>query len=243
MNNPTITGAGPLYAQVEKRLIERINSGEWKPGEIIPGEKQLALDHNVSQGTVRKAITALVGRNLLVRQQGKGTFVSTHDRHRDLFHFFHIIGDGDDKTLPITHTLSCRRRTANRRECKLLGIQEAAGLTRIERLRHLNGRPVLVEIILLPERMFPGLSTRRASELPDTLYELYEREYGITIHRADERLKATDAGARVSSLLDLKQDQPVLMVERVATSLDGTPVELRTSYCNTSHHHYGNTVF
>ena len=238
----TIAGAGPLYLQVRQLMIERIYSGQWKPGQVIPSEMQLAADLGVSQGTVRKAIGQLVSENVLVRQQGKGTFIATHDSRRALFHFFHIVPDGGEKTLPKSVTLSNRRREASREEARALKIAPADPVVRIERLRKLEDITVIAEAIAVPARLFPDLSKLPARDVPNTLYELFERAHGITIHRADEKLKAVAASARHARLLGVKPGAPLLRIERAAYTLSGTPVEFRVTHCTTANHHYANVL-
>lgn len=101
----------------------------------------------------------------------------------------------------------------------------------------------MVETITLPARPFPDLDKLQAENLPNTLYELYETKYGVTIHSADEHLRAVTASKRDARLLGLDAATPLLEIERVALTLDKTPVELRISRCVTSHHYYHNTCF
>ena len=75
------------------------------------------------------------------------------------------------------------------------------------------------------------------------LYELYEKQFGITIHSADEQLRAVSASEEDAGLLSISPGTPLLSIERVARTLDKTPVELRISRCDTSGHHYRNTLF
>ena len=72
----------PLYRQIKDFLIRSLEEGEWGPGDAIPSEGDLALRFNVSQGTVRKAIDEMAAEHLLVRRQGKCTFVATHSDPR-----------------------------------------------------------------------------------------------------------------------------------------------------------------
>src|SRR6478735_1851321 len=102
-----------LYEQVRARLIEGISAGRWKPGEAIPSEACLAAAHGVAIGTIRKAVDSLVAERALVRQQGKGTFVTAHDGGRLLFHFFHIVGRSGKRSYPEVRTLSFRRDRAD----------------------------------------------------------------------------------------------------------------------------------
>ncbi len=235
-------GSIPLYMQIKDLLIARVTEGEWTPGDIIPSEMQLARELNVSQGTVRKAITELVENNVLVRRQGRGTFVATHDVDRALFHFFHIVNDCGTKILPECRTLSCRRKRASRQEASKLKLSSGAQVVCIERIRNLDNQPTIIETIILPTELFGDLGKRQASNLPNTLYELYETQFGITIHRAEEQLRAVAAADHDASLLGLEAGTPLLEIERTALTLDGTPVELRISRCSTSKHYYQNTV-
>lgn len=235
-------GSIPLYMQIKDLLVARVTEGEWAPGDIIPSEMQLARELNVSQGTVRKAITELVENNVLVRRQGRGTFVATHDDDRALFHFFHIVNENGTKILPECKTLSCRRKRASRQDASKLNLSRGAQVVCIERIRNLENLPTIVETITLPTELFGDLGKTQACDLPNTLYELYETQFGITIHRAEEQLRAVTATDYDASLLGLEAGTPLLEIERTALTLDGTPVELRLSRCSTSKHYYQNTV-
>ena len=103
----------PLYKEVKIRLTRSLVAGEWKPGEAIPSETRLAERFNVSVGTIRKAIDELVAEKILVRQQGRGTFVATHTEDRTLYYFFHIVGKDDSKAQPSNELLSFRRARAD----------------------------------------------------------------------------------------------------------------------------------
>lgn len=236
-------GSIPLYMQVKELLVTKISSGEWSPGCIIPSEIRLAQELSISQGTVRKAITELVESNILIRRQGKGTFVANHDDDRALFHFFHIYNQRGTKVLPECHTLSCRKKRASRIEAATLAIAEQSEVVRIERIRKLEGVPIIVETIILPADPFSKLKDLPTGDLPNMLYELYETHFGITIHRAQEHLRAITSTKHDAELLGISAGAPLLEIKRVAQTLDGLPVELRTSRCNTSKHYYQNTVF
>ncbi|MDH3690147.1 MAG: GntR family transcriptional regulator [Gammaproteobacteria bacterium] len=235
-------GSIPLYMQIKDLFVARVTRGEWAPGDIIPSEMQLARELNVSHGTARKAITELVENNVLVRRQGRGTFVATHDGDRALFHFFHIVSDSGTRILPESKTLSCRRKRASRQEASKLNLSSGARVVCIERIRNLDNKPTILETIILPTELFGDLGKRQACDLPNTLYELYETQFGITIHRAEEQLRAVAATNHDASLLGLEAGSPLLEIERTALTLDGTPVELRISRCSTSKHYYQNTV-
>ena len=236
-------GSIPLYMQIKEMFVANIRDGRWSPGDVIPSEIQLAQDLGVSQGTVRKAITELVENNVLTRRQGRGTFVAFHDSERALFHFFHIVDNQGRKVLPESTTLSCRRKRATRTESSKLGLAPGSSVVRIERMRKLDDKPTLLETITLPSDPFGALGNVGACDLPNMLYELYEQKFGITIHNAEEQLRAVPASEREASLLGLQAGAPLLEIERIAKTLDNTPVELRVSRCITRNHHYRNTIF
>ncbi len=236
-------GSIPLYMQIKEMFVANISDGRWSPGDVIPSEIQLAQDLGVSQGTVRKAITELVENNVLTRRQGRGTFVAFHDTERALFHFFHIVDKKGRKVLPESTTLSCRRKRATRAESSKLGLAPGSSVVCIERMRKLDDQPTLLETITLPSEPFGQLGNVGACDLPNMLYEMYEQKFGITIHNAEEQLRAVSASEREASLLGLQAGAPLLEVERIAKTLDNTPVELRVSRCITRNHHYRNTIF
>ena len=114
MPAPGVPLAGPLYKDVKRQMMEALTRGEWKPGEAIPAERRLSERYGISIGTVRKAIDELVAENILIRQQGRGTFVASHNRDRMLFYFFHIVAEQGPKEYPDVELLSFARAKADR---------------------------------------------------------------------------------------------------------------------------------
>ncbi len=228
--------AQPLYAQVKALMMQRLIAGQWRPGEMLPSEFQLADLFGVSQGTVRKALDELAGENVVVRRQGRGTFVAEHDDHRALFHFFHLVGPDGERRLPESRLISVRKGLAGRLEAGRLAIGRGVPVIRIRRIRLLDDRPAIAETIAVPQKLFPDLADIR--EVPNTLYDLYERRYGVTIARAVERLAAVAADERDAKMLETAPGAPLLEIDRTALALDGAPVEWRVSRCLTATHHY-----
>jgi GntR family transcriptional regulator len=228
----------PLYQQVKELLVSRIVAGEWRPGDALPPEPALAEGYRVSQGTVRKALDELAKRNLVVRQQGKGTFVATHTAQRALFHFFHLVGDDGARALPGHVLLAVRAASANAAERAKLDLTRGAGVIRIRRVRTLGQLPAIVERIALPAALFPAMSRALPATLPNELYHHYESVHDVTVVRAVERVKAVAASAEEARHLGLKPGAPLLEIDRVARALDGRAVEWRRSRCDTARHHY-----
>ena len=235
-------GFRPLYAQVKDLLVQRLVAGAWRPGEALPSEFSLAAEFKVSQGTVRKALDELAAQNVVVRQQGKGTFVATHTPQRALFHFFHLVGDDGARAMPSHRVLSLRNANATKAEAECLQIKAGAAVIRLKRLRQLGGRDAIAERIVLPGAFFPGLVEKMGEELPNEVYRYYEEVYGVTVARAVEKLKSVAATAEEARWLGLKVGAPLLEIDRIGYGLDGKPVEWRVSRCDTARHHYVSEV-
>ncbi len=225
----------PLYQQIRQLLAERIAHGEWAVHEALPSEWALAEALQVSQGTVRKALDELAAENLVVRRQGRGTFVAEHDERRILFQFFKLAPDQGAPRFPDSVVLSVTTGPADDAERTALDLQEAAPIIRIRRQRSFDGAPLIVETVSLPQALFPGLES---GPIPNNLYSLYAGHYGITIANARERLKAVALSAEDAAALGAAAGGPALQIDRIALSLDGTPVEHRLSLCLTEEVHY-----
>lgn len=232
----------PLYLQIKDQLINRLAAGEWKPGEALPSETALAAEYGVSQGTLRKAITTLEERHLVFRRQGHGTFAARHTPDRSLFQFFHLFGDDGERQLPDSHVIHCRRGVATTKEQQVLQLNERESVTRIYRLRHLSDEAVIAEHIIVASRLFPGLSRTPTDMLPNTLYEFYETDYGVTVAGAIERIRAVKATTEEVERMGVALDEPLLEIDRVAINISRKPVEWRISRCSTRHHHYFNEL-
>ena len=235
---PGVPQPAPLYRELERSMRDALASGEWKPGTAIPAERRLAERHGVSIGTVRKAIDALVDANLLIRQQGRGTFVATHTRDRLMYYFFHVVPEVGPKAYPDVRTVAFARGKADRVESEKLLVPPGEAVIRIRNLLHLGAEPVIVDDIAIAAARFPGLTEKQFRERPSTIYHLYQDAFGITVARSSERLRAGVADADCADLLGVARGTAVLVVRRVALGLSGEPVEWRVSRVNTAKHEY-----
>lgn len=228
--------AAPLYEQVRTEILRRLVSGHWKPGEVLPNEFDLATEFGVSQGTVRRALGEMAARNLVTRVQGRGTFVREYDSRWALFHFFHLVEANGTRHEPTTQLISRDLRPAGPDAARHLGIDPQDMTTWMERVRYLNGRPVIYETVVVPDAVFPGLGV--VNTIPGSIYVLYEQFYGVLISTAEEDLAAVPAPAEAARHLGVPENTPMLAVERVACALDGRRVEWRLSLCDTRDHRY-----
>jgi GntR family transcriptional regulator len=226
----------PLYTQVRQRLLKRLIDGRWSPGTQLPSEQWLASDLGVSQGTVRKALDSLVAENLLVRRQGLGTFVSIPEEGRLQFRFFRLMSDNGSRPHPESALCGVRKARADKSTRARLALPTGSMAWEIDRTRHLEGTPVIVERIKVPVSYFPDLG--ELEDIPNNLYALYSLRYGVTIGRAAEKLKASLADKAKAERLCCSIGTPLLAIDRIAYGLDGSPVEWRVSHCVTEEIHY-----
>ncbi|HSC23475.1 MAG TPA: GntR family transcriptional regulator [Casimicrobiaceae bacterium] len=228
----------PLYKDVKRRLTDALTHGEWKPGEAIPAERRLSERYRISVGTVRKAVDELVAENILIRQQGRGTFVARHNRERELFHFLHVVPERGGKQYPDVELASFARGKADRRTADALGIAPGGSVYRIRNLLRLDGAPVIVDDIALSAQRFAGLTERQFRERRSTIYNLYQEAFGISVVTARERIRALPADPAVAALLDVPALTPLLAIRRVALTFRDLPVEYRVSLVHTQRHEY-----
>jgi len=232
----------PLYQQVKSSLIRRIASGEWPPGTFLPSETALAEEYGVSQGTLRKALVELTNAQSLVRYQGKGTAVAAFETDQDLFRFLLIVDEQGHKVLPVSQMTQAESGQADQAEAHALSLPPGGGVFRLERVRLLEGAPVIIENITVPLARFPGIETIGAANLPNTLYDYFQKQYSVIVASASEQLDAVPASAGDARKLRVPVGHPLLRILRVARTLDGEPVEYRVSRLNTARHHYRNDV-
>jgi GntR family transcriptional regulator len=232
----------PLYQQVKSSLIKRISSGEWPPGSFLPSETALAQKYGVSQGTLRKALIELTNDRCLVRYQGKGTAVATFESDQGLFRFLRICGKDGKKVQPVSRQISGVAEAATPEESKELKIATGGAVYRIERIRLIQGQPVINEVITLPLDLFPGIDSIGTPNLPNTLYDLFHKRYGIIVALVQERLDAVAATATDARRVRVSAGDPLLRIRRLAFDLQGMPIELRDSRCRTDCYQYVNEI-
>ena len=233
----------PLYVQTKALLEHALEAGEWPPGTAIPAEVALAARFGVSQGTVRKAIGALAAENLLVRRQGKGTFVATHtEEPASSFRFLRIRRNDGRPEYPGSRLIDLRRGKAGAEVARALAIKQGDGIYILRRILDYASRPVILDEITLPAALFNGLTRARFSGYPGSMYGFFETEFGVRMLRAEERLYAVAADRAAAELLYVAAGSPLLAVDRISFTYGDRPVEVRRGLCATRHEHYWNAL-
>ncbi len=232
----------PLYQQIKGLLLRSLQGGEWRPGEAIPSEMELAARYKVSQGTVRKAIDELSADNLLVRRQGKGTFVATHAEAHTQYRFLRLQADDPGAAALRRRLLECRRLRAPADVARTLELKGGDGVLLIRRLLLQEEQPVVLDEIWLPAAPFKGLSAERLAANRGPMYAFFEAEFGVHMSRADERIRALAASGEGAAALAVPVGTPLLSVERLSFTYGDRPVELRRGLYRTEAHHYRNVL-
>ncbi len=260
----TTPSFSPLYSQIKALILQGLQAGEWKPAEAIPSEMDLAVRYNVSQGTVRKAIDELAAENLLIRRQGKGTFVATHTAQQVQTRFLRLVPDqassvgsagersdtysANGKDVLVNRTIiACVRERATRDIAKALGLKTGDAVVYIQRvLAYCNAQgqsvPTILEDIWLVGAPFKGLSLDRLVASNAPMYAMFEAEFGVSMVRASEKIRAVNPSPEQSALLQVPPLAPLLRVERVAYTYNDTPIEVRMGLYRTDSRHYRNEL-
>ena len=235
----------PLYLQIKGLILQSLQAGEWKPAEAIPSEMDLAARFRVSQGTVRKAIDELAAENLLVRRQGKGTFVATHAEHHVQYRFLKLMPDnGSQRNEEPAHrtVLDCRRVRANAEVARALALRAGDAVVQVRRVLAFSGIPTILEDLWLPGITFRGLTAGQMASYQGPTYAMFEVEFGVRMVRAEEKIRAIAADDEQALLLDVARGAPLLCVERIAFTYNDRPMESRRGLYRTDSHHYRNEL-
>lgn len=223
-------------------MVNRLQAGEWMPGDSIPSEAELAGRFGVSQGTVRKAIDEMAAENLLIRRQGKGTFVASHADPRSYFRFLRLVHDSNEVMTPRSVPLECWRAKAGADVARSLGLETGAPIIIVRRMLKFADRPTVIDEIYLPGELFGDLSIEVLRGFDRSLYSLFEERYGVRMIRAEERIRAVAADRMSAEILGIEEGLPLLSVERIAYTYGDRPVEWRRGLYVTSEFHYHNDL-
>ena len=235
----------PLYQQIKGLILQSLQASEWKPGESIPSEMELAARYRVSQVTVRKAIDELASGHLLIRKQGKGTFVATHAEHQVQYRFLKLVPDQGDLNTegPAQREIvDCKRLRASAEIARALALRSGDTVLQVRRVLSFANVPTILEDLWLPATPFKGLTAERLADYHGPMYALFETEFGVRMVRAQEKIRAVLPDKAQRELLQLPPNTPLLSVERIAYTYNNTPMELRRGFYRTDTHHYHNDL-
>lgn len=227
-NMPYTVKSAPLYQQIKTTIVQRIVSGEWGPGSFLPSEQALAQEYGVSQGTVRKALDVLTQEKILTRYQGKGTAVAVFETDCSQFPFFQLQSRQGKNVFPSSKILSIDGAQASQDEQRLLQLAPEDRVIRIDRVRFIEGAPVIHEQVSLPAARFPRFPFE-VEKIPNTLYAYYQSHCGVTVGNVSETIRIVAPTKAEENLFHIRASTPLLLVTRVGKDIAEQPVEMRES--------------
>ena len=219
----------PLYHQLFELLHDKIATGEWKPGDLVPPESELTRRYQVSRITVRRVLDMLVREGLVVRERGRGTHVAETRLEHVTNRIVSFTDDMRQRGLePGTRVLFSGLVPAPAAIARELGVEEASELARLDRLRLADGEPMCVEESYLVHRYLPGILEHDLSS--GSLREIKVGTYGVRWTRARQVIRAIQAPAELARHLAMKPGAALLFIERVSYSQEDVPVEFLRVY-------------
>lgn len=231
MNAPTLgyDERLPLYQRLREEMLAKIAAGEWTPGAPIPTEAELTKLYGVAVGTVRKAVDTLVNEGLLLRSQGRGTFVRRPNFEASLARFFRQVDANGGREIPTSRILSKTLHEPSQTVATALELLDGEQVIHIKRLRMIEDRTLFHEEIWLPASRFGALLDIDAEDFGELLYPFYEEQCGQRIASAKETLTVGAANGAMAKTLSVAEGSPVVTIERTALGYDRSPLEYRLS--------------
>lgn len=231
MNAPTLgyDERLPLYQRLREEMLAKIAAGEWTPGAPIPTEAELTRQYGVAIGTVRKAVDTLVSEGLLLRSQGRGTFVRRPNFDASLARFFRQVNASGGREIPASRILAKALQTPSQPVASALELQDGEQVIHMERLRMVEGRTLFHEDIWLPAQRFGALLEIDSERFGELLYPFYEKQCGQCIASAKETLTVGAADHAMAQSLSIEEGAPMVIIERTALGYDRRPLEYRLS--------------
>ncbi|WP_332744189.1 GntR family transcriptional regulator [Hydrogenophaga sp.] len=224
------------YASLAQALRARVVAGEWPPGSALPAESQLAGEHGVALGTMRRALELLVEQGFIDRIHGKGTFVRQGLSGATMLRFFRF--DSGTGEVPGSRILQRSRVSAPVVVSRALGIGAGEPVLRLHRLRLMSGQPRLFEELWLPLDLFAPLAEDDLSTWDDLLYPMFARRVRVHVHRAVDDIGFGQLSATQARHLGLPAGHPCAEVRRSAFDLTGRCVEVRITRGDAHAFHY-----
>lgn len=218
----------PFYKQLKDRILEDIESGKLVHGDKLPSERELSNQFGISRMTARHTLSILEREGVVERRVGAGTFITNYKIEMDFITFNSYTKTMRGKgLLPSTQVLSIGYIEAKPLIANKLKVQEEEKLVVIKRLRLANEKPFSIEESFIPDRYCPGIGNWITEE--NSLYEILEKEYGITLVKAKEYMQVKVADESDCKLLKIRSESPCILREAVAYDVDGKEIEYSTS--------------
>jgi GntR family transcriptional regulator len=221
----------PLYHQLKEQIRKNILSGGYKEGDLIPSERELSDQYDLSSTTIRRALNDLVQENFLERKAGKGTFVKLTKVKRDLRKVIGFTKNMQEMGLvPSTRVISKKTVNANYYVRRCLSLKKGSKIMRLQRLRMANDIPMMFETRYIRTDLCPGIEIE---ELNSSLWNVFEERYGLKPNRHSQNMNITIVSGRSANLLNLDEGTHVFLIKGVTYVKDNLPIECEESLYRT----------
>ena len=217
----------PLYKKVKMEIVRTLSSAQFDPSVALPTEEDWAGRYDISVGTVRRAMAELVAEKVLVRQQGRGTFLVPHSSERMGNVFWHVARPDGSREAPIVQNLSFVRTRADAALARVLKLDVGDGVHHIANLMFMSGRPVVLDDLRIPEARFPGLTRAEFVARETSIYGFYQSRFKVYVLKSVDHVRAARADARTARLLETAPGTPLLDVRRLTYTFNDVPIESR----------------
>jgi GntR family transcriptional regulator len=225
----------PLYLQVCELLTRQIAGGMWKPDAALPNELELARELGVSSGTIRKALEKLEADRLVVRRQGRGTFVIDQTKPEIALRFDRMRQCDGEQIVWRTRLIERSSGAPMPIEQKMLLIGPDEPVARRRRLLSASGRPFAVEDGCLAVGRLTGLA---GTDAGDWCLTSLAQQHGVHLAKACEEVRLTAASPEVAALLSVEPGTVLVQLDRIISSTDGSPLEWRSAVCHLRGEYY-----
>jgi len=218
------TSAKPLHMQMEEMIREKLETGEWAPGSLIPSENEMSQENGISRMTARNVVTKLVQEGLLFRIPGKGTFVTEQKIEAKSLFYEGIREQLERMGYEVsTKLLDVRTSKATKDVYQKLKIDRNAKVYVVQRLRLVKGEPLSIHTSYIPVSLAPKLD--EWDLVNEQLCSVLSKHYDLNRERMLEELESVAATEHEAELLDVPAGQPLLMLQDTIVDQNGRPFE------------------
>ena len=233
----------PLYFQIGDILLRKIAAGKVRPHQQIPTEEELTAIFEVSRMTVRQAISKLVNDGLLYRRRGRGTFVAEPKIERKVAKLSSVAEDTERAGLkPGCIILDKKILQPTEEERTILRLKTQEKILEIHRLRLANDKPIAIGRSLIPVNLYPGL-VKETFKGVVSLTRFLEKNYGLKIGYAHQKIQAVNASREQSRLLKIREGTSLLYINRVFFTAEQNPVGIFETFYRGDRYIFTSTLY
>jgi DNA-binding GntR family transcriptional regulator len=218
----------PLYFQIQRALMEKIQSGDLSEGDPLASEEELSRYYQVSRMTARQALHGLKTSGYAFSEKGRGTFVTRPKLEKNIMHLQGFTEDMRQRGMKPSSKLLEQTVIASTEDLmQKLKLDPDDKVMHLRRLRLADNIPMAIEDSHIPMKQFPGLE--RIDFAKHSLYQTLRERYGVRVGYADEIIEALPATKEESDLLTVQRKASILSITRVIMTTQETPVEAACS--------------